>query len=820
MRLHATERECLFGCACAAVGFRGERDNGAARVIASAPRVIDSLYTADSPHCMPPERPNTPLTAEVSLVLMNGQVHTGFLSRFTPNVADITLALGPGTKEKMRFAAEQVAYVGFHRAAGEPPARPQSRKASLKIHVSGGRTFLVDPVESDAPAAVGFYTRPAEPQSPFREIFFYTHGVNLREINEPLGTLLVQDGRVGAAALESGLVQQKTQARTPIGQILVENDRIDASALEQAASLQRRKGTRIGEVLIEAGLAKPEDIEFALGEQRKRGGKRIGQILVDMKIITEVELAMTLARKFQLPFVDLEKIPVNLEAVLELDRSFIEKHRVLPVASDARSITVAMSDPLAVDSIDQVRILTKKQLSEIVVTKSQLDRYIPVYFDQIDAISRENEMDAILKGLTTGDALTATDAEPLEQALVKESDNAIIKLANQIIIDAYRRGASDIHIEPNGRERTMGVRFRVDGDCSVYQDIPAAYRMPLVARFKIMAQLDVTERRKPQDGKIRFRVGERQIELRVATIPTVNHNEDIVLRILAGSKPLPLEQMGLGARNLAELRRSITKPHGLVLCVGPTGSGKTTTLHSALGAINTFDMKIWTAEDPVEITQPGLRQVQVSPKIGLTFASAMRAFLRADPDVIMVGEMRDPETAATAIEASLTGHLVLSTLHTNSAPETITRLVDMGLDPFSFSDALQAVLAQRLARSLCKQCRTPHLATSAEIEELAHAYGPEQFQKLLARRDELNIQLWHAPGCTACNNSGYKGRLGVHELLVSDDDLRRAIQRKAPVDEIRSLAIASGMTTLMQDGIEKVLDGGTDLKQVLAVCGR
>jgi type II secretory ATPase GspE/PulE/Tfp pilus assembly ATPase PilB-like protein len=750
---------------------------------------------------------------------MNGQVHTGFLSRFTPNVADITLAFGPDTKEKTRFAAEQVAYVGFHRAAGEPPVRPQSRKASLKIHVSGGRTFLVDPVESDAPAAVGFYTRPAEPQSPFREIFFYTHGVNLREINEPLGTLLVQDGRVGAAALESGLVQQKTQARTPIGQILVENDRIDASALEHAASLQRRKGTRIGEVLIEAGLAKPEDIEFALGEQRKRGGKRIGQILVDMKIITEVELAMTLARKFQLQFVDLEKIPVNLEAVLELDRSFIEKHRVLPVASDARSITVAMSDPLAVDSIDQVRILTKKQLSEIVVTKSQLDRYIPVYFDQIDAISRESEMDAILKGLTTGDALAASE-EPVEQTLVKESDNSIIKLANQIIIDAYRRGASDIHIEPNGRERTMGVRFRVDGDCSVYQDIPAAYRMPLVARFKIMAQLDVTERRKPQDGKIRFRVGERQIELRVATIPTVNHNEDIVLRILAGSKPLPLEQMGLGARNLAELRRSITKPHGLVLCVGPTGSGKTTTLHSALGAINTFDMKIWTAEDPVEITQPGLRQVQVNPKIGLTFASAMRAFLRCDPDVIMVGEMRDPETAATAIEASLTGHLVLSTLHTNSAPETITRLVDMGLDPFSFSDALQAVLAQRLARALCKQCRTPHLATSAEIEELAQSYGPEQFQKLLARRDELNIQLWHAPGCAACNKSGYKGRLGVHELLVSDDDLRRAIQRKAPVDEIRSLAIAAGMTTLMQDGIEKVLDGGTDLKQVLAVCGR
>jgi type II secretory ATPase GspE/PulE/Tfp pilus assembly ATPase PilB-like protein len=787
----------------------------------SAPEAGGASQLRLSPRIgMLPERIFAPTLAEVSLVLMNGQVHTGFLARFAPTVADITLALGPASKERTRLAAEQVAYVGFHRPSGEPPPRPQSRRAALKIHVSGGKTFLVDLIEPEVPGSVGFYARPAEPQSPFREIFFYGHGVNLRELNEPLGTLLVQEGRVGAAALETGLVQQQKQARTPIGQILVENARIDASALDHAASLQKRKGTRIGEVLIEAGLAKPEDIEFALGEQRKRGGKRIGQILVDMKIITEVDLAMTLARKFQLPFVDLDTCSVNLDAILELDRSFIEKHRVLPVTTDPRSLTVALSDPLAVDTIDQVRIITKKQLSEIVVTKSQLDRYIPIYVDQIEAKNRENEMDAILKGLTTGDAQAAIEVEAVEQSVVKESDNAIIKLANQIIIDAYRRGASDIHIEPNGRERTTGVRFRVDGDCSVYQDIPSAYRMPLVARLKIMAQLDVTERRKPQDGKIRFRVGERQIELRVATIPTVNHNEDVVLRILAGSKPLPLDQMGLGARNLAELRRSIGRPHGLVLCVGPTGSGKTTTLHSALGAINTADMKIWTAEDPVEITQHGLRQVQVNPKIGLSFAAAMRAFLRADPDVIMVGEMRDPETAATAIEASLTGHLVLSTLHTNSAPETITRLVDMGLDPFSFSDALQAVIAQRLARALCKQCRVPHVAASGELDELAQAYGPDAFQKLLARRDDPNVQLWQAPGCPACNKSGYKGRLGVHELLVSDDELRRAIQRKAPVDEIRAAAIASGMTTLMQDGIEKVLDGSTDLKQVLAVCGR
>jgi len=757
--------------------------------------------------------------AQVTVMLVTGKSHTGYVSRFSPNAPDIALALTRETRASSRFAAEQIAYVGFHRGPSDPPPLPGTRKGGLKIHVSGGKTFLVDLSEPDVPGALGLYAKPAEPQTPYRELFFYNHGVNLREVNEPLGAMLVKEGKMPAAALEAGLKAQKDQPRTPIGQILLESKRVNQAALDQAAMLQQRKGTRIGEVLIEAGLADTHDIDFALAEQRKRGGKRIGQILVEMNLITEVDLAVALARKFQLPFVDLDTCSINLEAVTELPRDFIEKHRILPVESDPRAITVAMADPLAVDSLDLVRLHSKKQLSEVVVTRGQLDKYIPTYLDQVDSKKRANEMDEILKGLATGDAQAVAEAEP-EASAVKESDNAVIKLANQIIIDAYRRGASDIHIEPNGKERTTSVRFRVDGDCILYQDIPSAYRMPLVARFKIMAMLDIAERRKPQDGKIRFRVGERQIELRVATIPTVNNNEDIVLRILAGSKPLPLEQMGLSARNLAELKAVVTKPYGLVLCVGPTGSGKTTTLHSALGSINTIDTKIWTAEDPVEITQPGLRQVQVNPKIGFTFAHAMRAFLRADPDVIMVGEMRDAETAGTAIEASLTGHLVLSTLHTNSAPETVTRLIDMGLDPFSFADALLGVLAQRLARTLCKQCREQYSASENETAELAEAYGAEEFQELVRRNYSSPLKLWRAVGCNACANSGYKGRVGVHELLVSDDTIKRSIQRKASVDEIRDLACKAGMKTLLQDGIEKVLDGHTDLKQILAVCSR
>ena len=765
---------------------------------------------------MAADRNFSPGLATVTVVLVDGQSHVGQLPRFSPAVPDLSLISAAG---KASFPAERVAYVGFHRPVGDPPALPNTRRGSLKVHLGGGLALVVDP-DPEPPGPLGFYAKPAESQSPFKEVFFYNHGIKLRELNEPLGEMLLKDGRVGATALAQGLQAQKSLHRTPIGQILVEYKRVDGSAIEQATQLQKRKGTRLGEVLIEAGLADAADIEFALKEQRKRGGKRIGQILVEMNLVSEADLSSTLARKFQLPFVDLDTCAVNLSSLEELPRDFIEKNRILPLDSDSKTITVAMSDPLAVDAIDAVRLHARKQVCEVVATPSQLERYIPTYLDQLDQRKVANEMDVILKGLASDDVQTVSENEAADVSNVKESDNSIIKLANQIVIDAYRRGASDIHIEPNGKERTVTVRFRVDGDCVAYQEIPATFRLPLVARFKIMALLDIAERRKPQDGKIRFRVGEKQIELRVATIPTVNNNEDIVLRILAAAKPIPLDGMGMSSTVLANLKKVISKPYGLVLCVGPTGSGKTTTLHSALGFINTVDMKIWTAEDPVEITQAGLRQVQINPKIGFTFANAMRAFLRADPDVIMVGEMRDLETAGTAVEASLTGHLVLSTLHTNSAPETVTRLIDMGLDPFSFADALLGVLAQRLARSLCKQCREQYTPSAGELEELGGAYGADAFQALLNEDHPFGLKLWKCSGCSACGDSGYKGRVALHELLIGSDELKRTIQRKAPIDDVRRVATEGGMITLLQDGVRKVLAGLTDLKQVLAVCSR
>jgi type II secretory ATPase GspE/PulE/Tfp pilus assembly ATPase PilB-like protein len=413
------------------------------------------------------------------------------------------------------------------------------------------------------------------------------------------------------------------------------------------------------------------------------------------------------------------------------------------------------------------------------------------------------------------------EEEDEDAAAVNEDDSVVVRLANQIIVDAYKRGASDIHIEPYSARQDTVVRIRIDGQCREYQRIPAIYRRPLVSRLKIMARLDIAERRKPQDGKIKFRLpNNREIELRVATIPTANSNEDVVMRILAASEPMPLAQLQLSERNMRAFQTIIQKPYGLILVVGPTGSGKTTTLHSALGAINTPERKIWTAEDPVEITQYGLRQVQVNARIGFTFAAAMRSFLRADPDVVMVGEMRDEETAHIGIEASLTGHLVFSTLHTNSAVETVTRLLDMGLDPFNFADALLGVLAQRLVRTLCAACKEPYHPSADTFLELQEAYGgPEAFATLGVQYTP-EFTLHRGKGCPTCNNTGYKGRIGIHELLVNNDEVRRLIQTRARVTDIVQAARLDGMTTLVQDGVQKALRGLTDLAQVKAVASK
>jgi type II secretory ATPase GspE/PulE/Tfp pilus assembly ATPase PilB-like protein len=765
------------------------------------------------------------LPSTVTVVAMDGRRRVGTLSKFAPTLPDIVIEEPAKDGDRARNAmlrAEALAYIGFHRGHDAVPQVEQGLER-YKLTVVGGAQMVVMVQASAISHPLGFVAYPVEKELPFRCLYVYRHGVISREKDAPLGAMLVSAGVLGKGQVDAGVAAQAAARAVPIGKILVEMKKVDKETLDEAAELQSRKRLRIGQVLVEAGLVNEADIEQALAEQKKRKGKRLGEMLVELGILRERDLAVTLAAKFDLPLINLDEVAINPEATALVGKEFILKYGVLPLDVDVKTLTVAIADPTSIDTLEALRVRVQRRVRDVMVTPTQLKDAVQRFAAQeAAAFSSQSTVTAILQGITADNVRGAEieEEDSKEAGSPREDEGGIIKLVNQIIIDAYRRGASDIHIEPNGKEAPTVVRFRVEGDCVLYQELPPIVRTALVSRVKIISKLDISEKRKPQDGKIRFKLADRQIELRVATIPSVNGNEDVVMRILAASKPLPLDRMGLSARNYENLKRAVAQPYGLVLCVGPTGSGKTTTLHSVLGHLNTVDTKIWTAEDPVEITQPGLRQVQVQAKIGFTFAAAMRAFLRADPDIIMVGEMRDQETASTAVEASLTGHLVLSTLHTNSAPETITRLLDMGLDPFSFGDALVAVLAQRLGRTLCPICRVRETGTQAEYDEITSMYGRETFAEDFGIAYGDGFALARPRGCDNCSGSGYKGRIGIHELLVTDPEIKHAIADKAPVERIRSAALKAGMRTLLQDGIQKVIAGQTDMKQVLAVCAK
>ena len=490
------------------------------------------------------------------------------------------------------------------------------------------------------------------------------------------------------------------------------------------------------------------DLDAAIAESKK-GTMDLESILIEKYRVPKADLGKSLAQYHKCPYIEYsERTIADIELLKNLNIDYLKKNHWMPLKRDRSAIEVLTDDPGDLDRVQDIkRTFPGLNIRFAVSLRKDIAQFLSTSTGAPEVTTKLNEnVSDILGELVSESQLEAQ--EDASSAGLDENDNAIVRLANQIIADAFRQGTSDIHIEPYGDKRDTLVRFRVDGNCFEYMKIPPSYRRAIVSRLKIMASLDIAERRKPQDGKIKFKIGEnREIELRVATIPTAGYNEDVVMRILAASEPLPLEKMGFSDRNLREIKTIADKPYGIILCVGPTGSGKTTTLHSVLGSINTPDIKIWTAEDPVEITQYGLRQVQVHAKIGFTFAAAMRAFLRADPDVIMVGEMRDKETADTGIEASLTGHLVMSTLHTNSAVETVTRLLDMGCDSFSFADAMLGVLAQRLARRICKDCKEAYPATREEFEELRLGYGEEFWDKLGLKHDG-SFRLYREKGAT------------------------------------------------------------------------
>jgi len=578
---------------------------------------------------------------------------------------------------------------------------------------------------------------------------------------------------------------------------------------------QKTKPTKF-DYLINNNIITGKDLEQSMINARK-AKKTIESMLISDFHVSKDDIGKSLSNYFKTEFIPFDdKMVIPGQLLKGLKTGFLKKNVFVPISQSGNRVVVVMENPDYLPARDAIRRLIPNMEFEYCVSlREDIFKMINLFFDVKRTEMMEGAGGSIEDILGQLDASDDDDFDDGER--VSEEDGAIVQLVNKMIVDGFNRNASDIHIEPRQGKANAVIRFRVDGACQVYQTIPYTFKRAIVSRLKIMSDLDISERRLPQDGKIKFKkYAPLDIELRVATIPTAGGNEDVVMRILAAGEPIPLNKMGMNERNYNVFIDMISKPYGIVMVVGPTGSGKTTTLHAALHYINKPETKIWTAEDPVEITQEGLRQVQVQAKIGFDFATAMRAFLRADPDVIMVGEMRDHETVSTGIEASLTGHLVFSTLHTNSAPETITRLLDMGMDPFNFADAMLGVLAQRLVRTLCKDCKEQYHPSREEYDTLARSYEGDFDALGFAYNDDFT--LYSPKGCSKCGNTGYRGRTGLHEILAGTDPMRKRIQGRAKMEELREQAIKDGMTTLMQDGIRKTLLGQTDLVQVRKVC--
>ena len=676
------------------------------------------------------------------------------------------------------------------------------------------------------------------PRSSFKEVLLSEPDASVADVpaahflsSQPLDAEPAEDQELDAASADR-------ENESVLSAEVVTPDQLVA----QLEAQSRMPMVRIGQALISLGLITEEQLRDGLAQQQFDRTVPLGETLIRMGVIERLDLQTALARKMGYPLVNLQLFAPAAEALRKISHGAARRLQVMPLMVNEGRLIVALDDPANRHAaIDEAEFIAGIKVVPVLGQYADLNAILYKAYEKIGAtevgpasadLDRPIEFDAtgtneLLETLEKEGQQPSSD----EDAPIEQSDNSLVRMINRMILEAHREGVSDIHIESYPGREKIRIRFRRDGRLYTYLELPPNYRNALIARIKIMCDLDISEKRKPQDGKINFSKfsPQHRLELRVATVPTNNGLEDVVMRLLASAKPIALDALGLSERNLAQLKAAIERPYGMVLCVGPTGSGKTTTLHSALMHINTPERKIWTAEDPIEITQVGLRQVQINPRIDWTFAKALRAFVRADPDVIMVGEIRDEETAKTAIEASLTGHLVLSTLHTNSAPETVTRLLDMGMDPFNFADSLLAVLAQRLVRRLCTNCVAGRPATEAEIDELLsdymHSFGATE---MAAEHDTVRsgwltryardgeLQVYKSVGCKQCGDSGFKGRVGIHELMVMSRALRRLVQSGARAEELQETALREGMRTLRQDGIDKVLAGQTTIDEVRA----
>jgi type IV pilus assembly protein PilB len=559
-------------------------------------------------------------------------------------------------------------------------------------------------------------------------------------------------------------------------------------------------GDRLGEILLRENLITRDQLQSALAEQ-KQSGHRLGYVLVKLGLVQELEITKVLARQYRMPAVDLTRFEVDSKICKLIPADLATKSVVLPLKREGRTLTVAMADPTDLGLLEDLKFITRYDLFPVIAGEYTLRALIEKHYENSD-----QQLQSILKDMEElADDVEVVEQEDDEANAASVDDAPVVKLINGLLTDAVRRGASDIHIEPF--EHEIRVRYRVDGVLTEVMKPPMKMKAALTSRIKILSQLNIAERRVPQDGRLKLKMGTRVIDFRVSTLPVI-YGEKIVLRILdKGNLTLDLAKFGFEAKAEADLMRNILNPYGMVLVTGPTGSGKTTTLYSALSRVNTPEVNIMTAEDPVEYNLMGINQVLVRNEIGLTFAAALKAFLRQDPNIIMIGEIRDLETGGIAIKAALTGHLVLSTLHTNDAPSTITRMIDMGIEAFNVASAVNLVVAQRLVRRICKECKAPARYPDEELRSLSYAG---------MKLDELKaLPFQRGTGCETCNGSGYKGRAGLYEVMALSPELRRMVLRGASVAELRDQAVSEGMLTLRMDGVKKIEKGITTLEEVV-----
>jgi type II secretory ATPase GspE/PulE/Tfp pilus assembly ATPase PilB-like protein len=765
------------------------------------------------------------------LVGSDGRQIQGRLVRFLPEQGMLDfVATGSTAIETMEFA--KVKKLQLLRPVQLLPKELEKMQQAGVAQPTGNQTVKVSFKDGEKLAGetrgflvemTGLYLYLAVEEEKVVRTFIPVHAYADYSIGPSLGEMLSaqQKDKDTVDFVQVGLNLQQHLRSQRIGDYLTASQIISREFLEQVLKDrdQTEPESQLGQILVREEVISKEELDKAVSLQQRDRKLPLGEILVEMGVIDRATVNRLLVRKLGIPFVDPARFDIDQRALALVERRLAEKHRVMPLFRTKDEIVVAMENPTDPAPVHELRFYTRLRVVPVMANRESIVAAIKLHYGQYEAARNVKDLAA--------SAPTEAKAEDHDEQAVGVSDNALVRIVNQIIQDASERKASDIHIETYQGNEDTKVKLRIDGELEDYLDVPARFRNAMISRIKIMSNLDISERRKPQDGKIVFnRFGTANVELRVAIMPTTEGLEDVVMRVLSAAKPIPLDELGLREPVLAEIKRIARTPYGLLLICGPTGSGKTTTLHSVLGYINNGKKKIWTAEDPIEITQKGLRQVQVNAKIGLTFAAALRSFLRLDPDVIMVGEMRDPETARTSVEASLTGHLVFSTLHTNSAPESVTRLLDLGMEPFNFADALLGVLAQRLARALCLDCKKLHKLSEEEVRVLLKEYcdGTPLVPAEVRKRWESSygdkqgqLTLYVATGCDKCAKRGYRGRVGIHELLVNSRAIKALIQTHARVEDIQKTALAEGMLTLKQDGIEKALQGQTDLAQVRAV---